>query len=148
MDSPYIVEKTLPNNNYLVRKLGTNKTQVLHRLRLRLSTTRQPTSDVQTTSQEWNPDPEVIIKHGDLYARAWDSAYETPIFDSGQQKPNNDNSPEITVRHDLSNDETCTISQIVQEETPEVFPHEHMKEVMEPIRITTWSLIRKQIRSS
>ena len=27
---PYIIEKVLPINNYLVRKIGTNKTQVLH----------------------------------------------------------------------------------------------------------------------
>ena len=27
---PYIIEKVLPNNNYLVRKIGTNKTQSLH----------------------------------------------------------------------------------------------------------------------
>ena len=46
----YIVENALPNNNYLVRKLGTNKTQVLHRMRLRLFTPRQPIPDVQTTS--------------------------------------------------------------------------------------------------
>ena len=59
---PYIVEKALPNNNYLVQKLGTNKTQVLHRMRLRLFTPRQPIPDVQTTSQEWKSNPEVIIK--------------------------------------------------------------------------------------
>ena len=28
---PFIIEKALPNSNYLVRKIGTNKTQVLHR---------------------------------------------------------------------------------------------------------------------
>ena len=48
----YIVEKALPNNNYLARKLGTHKTQVLHRMRLRLFTPRQPIPDVQKTSQE------------------------------------------------------------------------------------------------
>ena len=32
---PYIVGKVLPNNNYIVRKLNTNKTQILHRIRLR-----------------------------------------------------------------------------------------------------------------
>ena len=32
---PYLVEKVLPNNNYIVRKLITNKTQILHRIRLR-----------------------------------------------------------------------------------------------------------------
>ena len=27
---PYIFEKALPNNSYLIRKVGTNKTQLLH----------------------------------------------------------------------------------------------------------------------
>ena len=97
---PYIVEKALPNNNFLVRKFGANKTQVLHCIELRLFTPRQPIPDVQTTSQEPKPDLEVIIKHDDLYARVWEYEYETPIFDNGQHEPDNDNSPEITVRHD------------------------------------------------
>ena len=42
---PYIIEKVLPNNNYLVRKIGTNKTQVLHRMRMRQFTPRQPPAD-------------------------------------------------------------------------------------------------------
>ena len=32
---PFLVEKVLPNYNYIVRKLNTNKTQTLHRVRLR-----------------------------------------------------------------------------------------------------------------
>ena len=35
---PYFVENALPNNIYLVRKIGTNKTQVLHRMRMRHTT--------------------------------------------------------------------------------------------------------------
>ena len=31
---PYLVEKVLPNNTYIVRKLNTNKTQIIHRNRL------------------------------------------------------------------------------------------------------------------
>ena len=41
-------------------------------MRLRVLTPRQPIPDVQATSHEWKPDPEVIIKHDDLYARAWE----------------------------------------------------------------------------
>ena len=82
----YIVEKALPNINYLVRKLGTNKTQVLHRIRLRSFTPRQPIPDVQTTAQEWKRDPKVIIKHDDLYARAWESQYGAPTFDNDQHE--------------------------------------------------------------
>ena len=92
-------------------------------MRLRLFTPRQPIPDVQTTSHEWKPDPEVIIKHDDLYARAWESEYETPIFDNGQHEPDRDNSPEVTVRHDLPNDETCTIPGTIQEHSPEIIPH-------------------------
>ena len=120
---PYIVEKALTNNNYLVGKLGTNKTQVLHRMRLAIFTPRQPIPDVQTTSHEWKPDPQVIIKHDDLYARAWESEYETPISGNGQDEPDRDNSPEVTVRHDLPKEETCTIPRTIQKDSPEILPH-------------------------
>ena len=58
---PYIIEKALPNKNYLVRKIGTNQTQVPHRIRLRQFTLRQPIPDIQITPQEWKPDQEVLI---------------------------------------------------------------------------------------
>ena len=35
MDWSLLKEKVLTNNNYIVRKLNTNKTQILHRIRLR-----------------------------------------------------------------------------------------------------------------
>ena len=69
----YLVEKALSKNIYLVRKPETNKTQVFHRMRLRLFTSRQPIPDLQTTSQDWKRDPRVIVKHDDLYAKAWES---------------------------------------------------------------------------
>ena len=47
---PFIIEKVLPNNNYLVRKIGTNRTQILHRMRLRQFTPRQPISDIPVTT--------------------------------------------------------------------------------------------------
>ena len=58
---PYIVEKVLPNNNYLVRKIGTDKTQVHHRMRMRQFTPRQPPADIQVNPHEYKPDPEVSI---------------------------------------------------------------------------------------
>ena len=69
-NGPYIIEKVLRNNSYLVRKIVTNKTQNLHRMRLRQLTARQPIPDTPVTIRGWQPDPEVIIKHDDLYARA------------------------------------------------------------------------------
>ena len=40
---PFVVVKTLPNNNYLIRKLQTNKTQILHRIRLKPCPTKNQT---------------------------------------------------------------------------------------------------------
>ena len=102
-NGPFIVENVLPNNNYLVRKIGTNKMQILHRMRLRHFTPRQPIPDTTVTPREWQPDPEVIIKHDDLYARAWECEYDKPIFDSDHDNLVSPNPPEVTVRSMGSN---------------------------------------------
>ena len=61
---PYIIEKVMPNNNYLVRKIGTNKTQVLHRMRMRQLTPRQPPADITVKPHEFKSDPEVSLNRG------------------------------------------------------------------------------------
>ena len=58
---PYIIEKVLPNNNFLVREIGTKKTQILHRMRLRQFTPRQTIPDIPITPRAGQPDPEVVI---------------------------------------------------------------------------------------
>ena len=64
----FLVEKALLSNLYLVLKIGTDKTKKLHRMRIRHFTSRQPIHYLQTTPQEWKPDPEVITKHDGLDA--------------------------------------------------------------------------------
>ena len=99
---PYIVEKVLPNNNYLVRKIGTDKTQVLHRMRMRQFTPRQPQADIRVKPHEYKPDPEVSNNHDDLYARAWEHHFEQPIFDAENDNSVPPNQPEIPIQFDLS----------------------------------------------
>ena len=41
----YILEKVLPNNNYIVRKLNTNRTQILQGIRLRNYNPEKPPED-------------------------------------------------------------------------------------------------------
>ena len=119
---PYLYEKVLPNNNYLVRKIGTNKTQILHRMRLRQFTLRQPLPDIPVTQREWQPDPEVVITHEDLYARAWECEYDEPIFDSDHNNLAAPNPPEITVRSEQTTDELRTTPGIIPENSPEIIP--------------------------
>ena len=51
-------------------------------MRLRQFTPCQPLSDIPVTQREWQPDPEVVITHDDLNARAWECDYDEPTFDS------------------------------------------------------------------
>ena len=137
----YIIEKVLPNNNYLVRNNGTNRTQILHQMRLRQFTLHQPIPDIPITSRKWQPDPEVVIKPDDLYARAWECEYDEPIFDSDYNNLPTPSSPEITIRSKQAAGELKS--------TPELYhkvPHKlflsHIYLMTEWTWITTRSLMR------
>ena len=120
---PYIIEKVLPNNKYVVRKIGTNKTQILHRMRLRPFTPRQPKPDTPVRPCEWQPDPEVIIKHYDLYARAWEREHDKPIFDSDRDSLVSPNPPEVTVRSGEAAVETRSTPGMIRADSPDILPH-------------------------
>ena len=71
---PYIVEKVLPNENYIVRKLNSNKTQILHRIRLRKY---EPNTVLQDNRPEGNlqPDDEIIIPQDDFNVITWETNF-------------------------------------------------------------------------
>ena len=71
---PYIVEKVLPNENYIVRKLNSYKTQILHCIRLRKY---EPNTALQDNRPEGNlqPDDEIIIPQDDLYVITWETNF-------------------------------------------------------------------------
>ena len=95
--------------------------QVCHCMLLRPFTSRAPILDVQTNSEEWRPDPEVIFKHDELYARAWESDFGKPIFDNDQNEPSPPNPREATVDSDPTKDKTCSTSGTNRKVFPEVF---------------------------
>ena len=112
----------MPNNNYLVRKIGTNKTQVLHRMRMRQFTPGQPPADKTVKPQEYKSDPEVSLHHDDLYARAWEYDFEQPIFDSENDKAVPRNIKEIPLQSDYSTEEIKNTPGIPHVCSPEPFP--------------------------
>ena len=80
---PYKVEKVLPNNNYIVRRLGTNKTQLLHRIRLRKFTPQAPLADIFVRESDWQKDDQMPVAHDDLYAQSWNTNFgPNPFEDS------------------------------------------------------------------
>ena len=139
---PYVIENVLPNNGYLVSKIGTNETQVLHRMRLRQFAPHQPIPDIQIIPCEWKPDTEVIIKYDDLYARAWECEYEKAIFDSDYNNPVSPNSPEITVRSKEAADETRSTPGTIRERIPQKLLLRQTDRMTERTRIATCNLMR------
>ena len=117
---PRIIEKVLSNNNYLVPQIGTNKTQVLHRMRLHQFTPRQLIADIQITPRQWKPEPTVINENDYWYARAWECEYDKPIFDSDYKNLVSPNSLKITVRSDEAADEMKSTPGTIRENSPEV----------------------------
>ena len=117
---PYIIEKVFPKNNYLVRKIDTNNTQVLHRKRMCQFTPRQPPADIGITPQDYKPDPDVSLKHDGLYARAWEYDYEQPIFDAGNKNPTPPKSHENPVQSDFSSEGMTNTPGTTPECSPEV----------------------------
>ena len=71
---PYIVEKVLPNENYIVRKLNSNKTQILHRIRLRKY---EPNTVLQDIRPEGNlqPDDGIVTPQDDQYVITWETEF-------------------------------------------------------------------------
>ena len=119
---PYSIEKMLPNNNYLVRKNAINRTQVIHRMRMRHFTPRQPPADIRVKPQENKLDPEVSLKHDHLYARAWEYDYEQPIFDAENNNMTPPNSQETPVQSDFPTEERRNTPGTTHECSPESFP--------------------------
>ena len=85
LDWASILKNALLINNCVVCKIGTDKTRVLHCMRLRLLTPGRPIPDVQTRSQEYKLDLEFIIEHDKLHARGWAFVFRKLIFDNGQE---------------------------------------------------------------
>ena len=63
---PYVAEKVLPNENYIVRKLNSNKTQILHRIRMRKFEPKTVLLDIRLEGS-LQPDDEIITLQDDLY---------------------------------------------------------------------------------
>ena len=71
---PFVVQKVLPNENYKVRRVNTNKTQILHRIRLKKFVPNQPLED-NFREQRLQPDEEIIIPQDDLYVITWETDF-------------------------------------------------------------------------
>ena len=63
-----------------MRKLNTNKTQILHRIRLRKYNPEKPPEDNYQEIQ-WPVDDNIVVPQDDLYTIAWEAEFGGHLFD-------------------------------------------------------------------
>ena len=80
---PFVVQKVLPNENYIVRRINTNKTQSLHRIRLKKFVPNQPL-EYNFREQQLQPDEEIVIPQDDLYVITWETDFGEQLVTQGQ----------------------------------------------------------------
>ena len=87
MDRPYVIEKVLPSDEKVVRRIKGNKTQILHRIILRDYISDRSLDD-SYQNQNFQRDEIIVIPQDNLYTIAWEFEFE-PIFDNPlpQQDP-------------------------------------------------------------
>ena len=63
-----------------MRKLNTNKTQILHRIRLRKYNPEKPPEEIHQETQ-WQVDDNIVVPQDDLYKIAWEAEFGGHLFD-------------------------------------------------------------------
>ena len=101
---PYRIEKVLPNDNYIVRRLNTNKTQILHQIRLKKFVPNTPLED-KYSKEKLQPDDEIIIPQDDLYTISWEADFDYQVFEPRQDDIPNEELQQADTNGSGSNDD-------------------------------------------
>ena len=144
----YFIEKKLTQEHLLDTKncTGQNKRPYL-RSTTNVYAWRTPLPDVRTTSQEWRPDPKIVKRHDDLFARAWKTEFEQPSWDNDRSKPSLPISLETIIESDYPIAEVCSIPGTIRESSQENFIKQ-TDYITERMRITTGAPIWKIVQSN
>ena len=77
---------------------------------------------MQTSSQDWELESEVIINYADLYGRERESEFEEFIFDNDEDQPSPPSSPSLASGTDQRAAKVCTTPGTTSEGCPETSP--------------------------
>ena len=105
---PYIIEKVLPNDNYMVRRLNTNKTQILHRIRIKKFVPNTPSED-KYSKEKLQPDEEIVIPQNDLHTISWEANFDYETFE-----PRQDAVPHGTTQRDAAHTSDATENDVTE----------------------------------
>ena len=77
---PFVVQTVLSNDNYIVLRLNTNKTQILHCIRLKKLVLNAPLED-KYDGEKLQPDNEIVVPQDDLFTISWEVDFEYELFE-------------------------------------------------------------------
>ena len=81
---PFIIQKVLPNENYIVRRINTKKSQILHRIRFKKFAPKQPLED-NFREQRLQPDDEIVFPQDDLSTITWETDFVEQLITRGSE---------------------------------------------------------------
>ena len=107
---PFVNQKVLSNDNYIVRRLNTNKTQILHRIRLKKFVPNAPLED-KYDGEKLQLDNEIVIPQDDLYTISWEVDFEYDLFE-----PRKENWTDVATRRPTDAEYTNTDNDVTDDE--------------------------------
>ena len=102
---PFLFQKVLSNENYIFRRLNANKTQILHRIRLKKFVPKQPLQD-NCREERLQQHKEIVIPQDDLYTTTWETNFGDQLATGDNEHiPNSLPNGEQTVTSDTNSTE-------------------------------------------
>ena len=119
---PFVVQTVLSNDNYFVRRLNTNKTQILHRIRLKKFIPNAPLED-KYDGEKLQPDNEIVVPQDDLYTISWEVDFEYELFE-----PRKDDWTDVVTRRPTDTEDGNVENYVIENERGSVSENESHSE--------------------
>ena len=119
---PFVVQTVLSNDNYIVRRLNTNKTQILHRIRLKKFVPNAPLED-KYEGEKLQPDNEIVIPQDDLYSISWEVDFEYDLFE-----PRKENWTDVATRRPTDTEDGSADHYVIENERSNASENESCSE--------------------
>ena len=93
-----------------MRRLNTNKTQILHRIRLKKFAPNAPLED-KYDGEKLQPDNEIVVPQDDLYTISWEVDFEYELFE-----PRKDDWTDVATRRPTDTEDGSVENYVIENE--------------------------------
>ena len=93
-----------------MRRLNTNKTQILHRIRLKKCVPNAPLED-KYDGEKLQPDNEIVVPQDDLYTISWEVGFEYELFE-----PRKDDWTDVATRRPTNAEDGSVGNYVIENE--------------------------------